>query len=505
MSPAAGNFCPASLHLLAPIRRLALPGAVAIIPPMQKRDTFDVMNSVVAVVADALAIFAGFKTAIWLRFNSDWFRGMDWSPMPPNGQILYTVGAAAGTLVCLVVFKVLDLYVRPQTGSFPSRIPRLVRAVALGLLYSMILAFLARTEPPFSRLVIGLAGGTVTFLVLLERYILFRIEWNLARHSHQRNHVLIVGVDEVASHIRRTLQHEPMLRSEVAGFIHIPGDTRCEDIHDPEILGDFSKISDLLAHRPVDQIILASNRLSHEDTVNLIFACEKSLITFNMVPDLFRIMTSSMDVQSLDDIPLLGISRWPLDIFWNRALKRIEDIVGSIIGLFVTSPVMLLCAIAVRLSSTGPVFFKQVRCGENGHSFTIFKFRTMGVGAESTTGPVFASPNDPRTTRIGAMMRRWNFDELPQLWNVLRGDMTLVGPRPERPHFVEQFKEGINRYMWRHICRPGMTGWAQVNGLRGNTSIDQRVKYDLYYLENWSLAFDFKILIRTLFTHKNAY
>ena len=159
----------------------------------------------------------------------------------------------------------------------------------------------------------------------------------------------------------------------------------------------------------------------------------------------------------------------------------------------------------IRRTSPGPAFYTQERCGENGRPFTIYKLRSMRADAEAETGPVWATEDDPRRTAFGSFVRRYNVDELPQLWNVLRGDMSLVGPRPERPHFVEKFKEDISRYMWRHVSKPGMTGWAQINGLRGNTSIEERIKYDLYYLENWSLAFDFKILVRTFFARHNAY
>ena len=229
------------------------------------------------------------------------------------------------------------------------------------------------------------------------------------------------------------------------------------------------------------------------------------MITFNMVPDMFRIMTGSMDMQTVDDIPLLGVSRWPLDYFWNRTLKRLEDVVGSLLGLTLIAPLLGIAAILVKRSSPGPVFYRQKRCGENGREFTIYKLRTMHADAEKTTGPVWAVENDPRRTRLGTVLRSTNIDELPQLWNVFRGDMSLVGPRPERPHFVEKFRDDINHYMWRHVSKPGMTGWAQVNGLRGNTSIGERIKYDLYYLENWSLSFDFKILLRTFFANRNAY
>ena len=233
--------------------------------------------------------------------------------------------------------------------------------------------------------------------------------------------------------------------------------------------------------------------------------CERRLADFHMVPDMFSLLTSRVDVQTLDGIPLLGVSRWPLDFFWNRAVKRLADLAGSLVGLLLFAPVMALAALAIRLTSPGPVFYMQERCGEKGQVFRIWKLRTMKVDAESESGPVWTVENDPRRTRVGGFLRRWNIDELPQFWNVLAGDMSLVGPRPERPHFVEQFKEDIQRYMQRHAHKPGMTGWAQVNGLRGNTSIHDRIKYDLFYLENWSLALDFKIILRTLVSTRNAY
>jgi exopolysaccharide biosynthesis polyprenyl glycosylphosphotransferase len=223
------------------------------------------------------------------------------------------------------------------------------------------------------------------------------------------------------------------------------------------------------------------------------------------VPDLFQILMGSMDVQMVDDIPLLGGSRWPLDYFWNRLLKRMEDVVGAVVGLVLSAPIILVAAVAIKLTSPGSVFYRQERCGERGRRFLLYKLRTMQVDAEKETGPVWTVENDPRRTGLGAFLRRYNLDELPQFWNVLRGDMSLVGPRPERPEFVEQFREEIDRYMARHISKPGLTGWAQVNGLRGNTSIEERIRYDLYYLENWSLSFDFKILFKTLIANQNAY
>jgi exopolysaccharide biosynthesis polyprenyl glycosylphosphotransferase len=368
-----------------------------------------------------------------------------------------------------------------------------------------VLAYAFKNEADFSRLVIGLAVGCVVFLVLLERYILFRVEWNVSRHCGAFHNVIILGTDSVAAHLARTLKREAMLRLQVVGFLRTDLSEADPEIPPAKIRGTVEELRSLIQAQSIRQVILADSRLGHDKIVDILLLCERNLITFNMVPDLFRIMTSSMDVQSLDDIPLLGSSRWPLDHFWNRAMKRMEDIAGAIVGLILSAPVIAIAAILIKRESPGPVFYVQERCGERGRPFRLFKLRTMRPDAETQTGPVWATPNDPRTTRIGAFLRGHNLDELPQLWNVLQGDMSLVGPRPERPHFVNKFREDIDRYMSRHVARPGMTGWAQVNGLRGNTSIQERIKYDLYYLENWSLALDFKILLRTVLARDNAY
>jgi exopolysaccharide biosynthesis polyprenyl glycosylphosphotransferase len=470
---------------------------------MRKKDTSDVLTATTAVIVDALAIFGGFLLATWLRFDSGWFLILYGRPEPLYP--LYAVGSAFAALVFLLVFRSLGLFARPQIGSFLNKIPRLVKGVGLGTVFATVLAFAVRRVADFSAVVIGLSFFTTSFFVLLERYILFRIEWNLARHSTATNRVMILGTDSVAVHVQRTLKRETMLRSKVVGFLRTDESAPDKDIPADLIRGTVKDLERFVANDEVDQIILTGSSLGYKGIVDLILLCEKNLITFNMVPDLFRIMTSNMDVQSLDDIPLLGISRWPLDFFWNRVIKRIEDIMGASLGLVFASPVMGLAAILVKLDSPGPVLFRQERCGEHGKVFNLYKLRTMKMNAEAGTGPIFAVENDPRRTRIGTWLRKWNLDELPQLWNVLEGHMSLVGPRPERPSFVEQFKEEIDRYMWRHVSKPGLTGWAQVNGLRGNTSIEERIKYDLYYLENWSLTFDFKILLKTFFARENAY
>ena len=470
---------------------------------MRNRDSFDVLCGLLAVIADAIAVYAGFLLAVWIRFDSGWIP-LRHEQLPPRE--LYHATGLVLTLLMLFIFQTLHLYTRPQVGTFSERIPRLVRAIGLGILLSTALAFIIRTDPPLSRITVFMSLGTISTLVLFERLALFFLEIRMASRKEASNRVMIVGVDSVAAHLKRALEHEPRLRTRVVGFLQTEGEEMDPGLDPALIRGPVDALPGCIERREMDHVILAaSTNLSEDCMTRIILDCERAMIAFHFVPDLFRILTISMDIQSIDGIPVLGTQKWPLDFFWNRVWKRTEDIVGSIVGLIISAPVILCAAIAIRRSSPGPVFFRQERCGEKGQTFTIYKLRTMVADAEQASGPVWASENDPRRTPVGATLRSYNIDELPQFWNVLKGDMSLVGPRPERPHFVEQFKEDISRYMWRHAHKPGMTGWAQVNGLRGNTSIRDRIKFDLYYLENWSVAFDFKIIARTFFTRKNAY
>jgi exopolysaccharide biosynthesis polyprenyl glycosylphosphotransferase len=470
---------------------------------VREKDTTEALLSALAVVFDAIAVCGGFMLATWLRMDSGWVPVAK-SP-PANYVFLYAQAAAVITGLMLIVLRTEGLYVRPQTGSFVNKIPRIVKSSAAGIVMAMVLAFALQNEREISRMVIALAALTITFFLLLERYILFRIEWNLARHRPGRNRVLILGTDSVAAHLRRTLRREHMLRSEIIGFLETDQSDPDPEIPTDLLIGNMGNIENIVEEKKPDQIIITGASIERDRLFDVVLLCERHLIEFGMVPDLFRLMTASMDVQALDDIPLLGLRHWPLENFWNRVLKRGQDLCGALIFLVVAAPVITLAAIIIKITSPGPVFYRQERCGEKGARFQLYKLRTMHVDAESETGPVFTAADDSRRTSFGTTLRKYNIDELPQLWNVLRGDMSLVGPRPERPHFVEQFRTNVARYMWRHVSKPGMTGWAQVNGLRGDTSIEERVKYDLYYLENWSLAFDFKILVKTLAARQNAY
>ena len=465
----------------------------------------DAFFAAVAVVADCAAAAASVYLAVFLRFESGWFQ----IPFgtPDRLYEAYWPLATAAAALSYLALRVLKLYKRPQRGTFHAHVPRLVRgalAVTLALLVGLAVA---KNYYNVSSGVVVVFFFVFSALLLAERLLLFRLEIAAARRALPTNRVLMIGTDRTAARLARAFARDPRLRVRVSGFLRVSPDAPVDpDIPPRNVLGDAKDFAEILAASPdVVQVILTDARGEPDLLYRIGSECEKKLIRFNVVPDLFRMLTSALEVETIDDVPLLGLRRAPLDKPYNRLAKRAEDLAGGLLGLVLFSPVVAALALLVKLGSRGPAFYRQTRCGYGGRPFTIYKLRSMRCDAEARTGAVWAEENDPRRTRLGAWMRSHNLDELPQFWNVVKGDMSLVGPRPERPEFVVQFSERIEHYMRRHVCRPGITGWAQVQGLRGNTSIEERLHADLWYLENWSLALDLKILLRTLFAVRNAY
>lgn len=469
---------------------------------MRDRDSHDAVTTVLAVLADMAVIWLAQMLAVWIRFDSGWIH----QPFVREAGLYskYASASAAALFVYLIVFQILKLYTRPQDGTFTSKVPRLVRACLLGGGGVLVVTGLLKNVIPFSNTVVLVSLVTVTFFTVLQRAVMFRLEILFARRSRPCHRALIYGANDDAARFIAAIEREPRMRTEIAGVLTVGEETPDVSIPKELLLGGTERLEEVVGAHSVDMLVLASHALTHDETVSLVVFCEQHLVRFSMIPDLFRMMTSKMEFQMINSVPLVGIGRWPLDQVWNRMLKRIIDIIGGFVGMLVAVPFILVSAVFIKCESKGPVFYGQERCGRRGKTFKIYKLRTMRNDAESGDKPGWTVGDDPRRTRSGAFLRKWNIDELPQFWNVLKGEMSLVGPRPERPYFVEQFTPGIEHYMWRHVSKPGLTGWAQVNGFRGDTSISERVKYDLYYLENWSLAFDFKILVLTLFTYRNA-
>ena len=318
--------------------------------------------------------------------------------------------------------------------------------------------------------------------------------------------ILVVGWNEKADHFREAMHMDLAQLGEIVGCVRLP-DGRLEVEPPPEVamLGGFPELREIIREHDVNSLVLADSSCPIDEIKRLIVFCQRELIEFHLVLDFFPALNSGLQVQTVSGVPLLGISQLPLDRTVNRALKRTVDIAGALVGLGLSALVVPWFLALVYLESPGPVFFRQKRSSRGGRTFVIYKIRSMRLEAESGTGAVWCTAEDPRRLRIGAFMRRWNIDELPQFFNVLKGDMSLVGPRPERPELIDRFKHEIPNYNARHEIRAGMTGWAQIHGLRGDTDLRKRIEADLYYLEHWSLTLDLYCVAATFFRVKNAY
>jgi exopolysaccharide biosynthesis polyprenyl glycosylphosphotransferase len=305
--------------------------------------------------------------------------------------------------------------------------------------------------------------------------------------------VLIVGTGEVGRTILQKIQYTPSLGYQVVGFV----DTECnlESVMGVPVLGSIQDLPAIIEASNTGEVIIGLPESSHQELVGIISQCEREKVSIRVFPDVFQIMASEVTIGDLGGLPLLTVRDVALR-GWKLGLKRTVDIIFSSLALLFLSPIMILTALAIKLDSRGPALFVQERMGLDAKPFPMIKFRSMRQDAESC-GPGWTVQNDPRRTRIGTFLRRTSIDELPQFVNVLMGDMSLVGPRPEQPAYVEQFRQSIPRYMDRHREKAGLTGWAQINGQRGDSSITERTKYDLWYIENWSLWLDFKIIVRT--------
>jgi exopolysaccharide biosynthesis polyprenyl glycosylphosphotransferase len=333
------------------------------------------------------------------------------------------------------------------------------------------------------------------------------IKWSVRRMGVARDNLLIIGTSRIAREITRKIQNSPELGYNIIGVVSSDIKPKGQVMGIP-VVGLYHDLPELIDRYDVEQVIIALPDARRAELVELVTLCQRGRVDIKIYPDIFAYMAGDLNVDELSGIPLLTVRDIALR-GWKLSLKRGMDILGASMGLVIMSPVLMLTAIAIRLESDGPVFYSQTRMGLDGRPFPMIKFRSMRQDAE-LSGPGWTVENDPRVTRMGRLMRRTNWDEIPQLINVFVGHMSLVGPRPERPVYVKQFRQQIPRYMERHREKAGMTGWAQVNGLRGDTSIAARTSHDLWYVENWSLWLDIKIVVRTLWqvftrSSKNAY
>ncbi len=464
--------------------------------PARKQANFIIFT----LVLDVLALMASFLITYALRFTT--------GVIPLHGGTpdfeYYAKALVVIVPVYLWFFRNYGLYQPNRAVRRIEEIFMVVKAVSFSILTIMAISFFYR-KFTYSRIYLVFLWFFSVLFISSARYLLIQWEYRRKLQRKDISRVLLVGANHNARNIIQWSKANPHYGQDVVAVLTRDQALIGKHVEGIEITGMAEDCEAFIENLKPDRVVLVDSEFSREKITDLVVTCEDRMIDFKIAADFYGLLTRSVEVENVSNVPLLGFRPLPLDDFWNRCAKRIFDVLVSAAAFVLTSPLWLLAFILIKLDGRGPVFYFQERVGRDEQIFKVIKFRTMKVDAEKETGPVWAKADDARRTRFGNFLRRFNIDELPQIWNVLRGDMSLVGPRPERPHFVNQFRESIPRYMTRHKVKAGITGWAQVHGLRGNTSIHERVKYDLYYMENWSIMLDIEIIFMTLFAYKNAY
>jgi len=405
-----------------------------------------------------------------------------------------------------MVFKAFGLYRPRRISTRFSEVIDIGKASTFATLILVSLTFLFR-QYEFSRLTF-FYFWLINIVFLSLTRILFRAFLSFIRKKgYNRRFALVVGTEKLGQELVHKLRSHLDLGVQIKGFIANKPDNIGAEIQGTKILGSHLNIRELIKKHGIDIVFIALPYHAHNQLKDILDYIADEPVSVVVLPDLFEFATLRGRINEFDGMPLITLCDTPL-YGWNIIIKRSLDIVFSSFILILLSPFMLIIALLIKLTSAGPVFYKQERMGLDGKIFNMIKFRTMLVNAEAETGPVWASKDDPRCTNIGKFLRMTSMDELPQFFNVLKGNMSIVGPRPERPVLIENFRDKIPKYMLRHKMKAGITGWAQVNGWRGSTSLEKRIEYDLYYIENWSLYLDLKIIWLTIWNglvNKNAY
>ncbi len=458
-----------------------------------------------SLLGDAAVTYLAMSFAYWLRFET----ALQHVGVPAEGvyYTLYIPLLLLGTLFLLMTFGYLGLYEENELLHLYRTHSIIIKGCIFWFFAYLGISLTLKIEPDISRIFATLALVTSILFLSAWRKGLHKLLTRRPFLAKLQKRVAILGINDRAVQLFNAMSRDANHPYSPIGVI---GRRKTEAKRPPldseaRILGFDDQLEDLIAEHRIEVLIICSSHISRGQTLKLASICERLYVTFKIAPGSFQVFLSGLNLHTISGIPILGIGGLPLDNFGNRLLKRFVDVTGSLAGLILSIPVMLILAIFIKRESEGPIMYRQVRTGKGGERFKIYKLRSMREDAEGREGARWAIKNDPRRTRIGAFMRRTNLDELPQFWNVLKGEMSLVGPRPERPELISSFQYEIQHYQTRHSIKPGITGWAQLHGLRGNTSLDRRIRYDLFYIENWSLRIDAHILIMTFFKRMNAY
>jgi exopolysaccharide biosynthesis polyprenyl glycosylphosphotransferase len=451
----------------------------------------------ILMLVDAALVFASFLIAFMFRFYSGWIPLRH--AVPPFQP--YLVGSLVVAALWILVFWLLGLYETRLRLTKDEEVYRVVKGTFVCVVAVMAFSFFYR-EVVWSRLVLIMAVGVSLVLVSAERVVLVGVfrRW-MAVHGYGIKRSALIGSGKTAKHILEYINQHPEYGYRIDCLLSVEGlaesgwrgskSLLCERV------SSMSGLSDAIDRHRLDALFIVLPHELQPRVMDIVSSTEHRPVELKFVPDLIDVISSNTRVSQLGEIPVIGLRELPLTA-WDIIIKSAFDFIFALLGIILISPLLLIIAVMVKLTSKGPLIYTQERVGFDGRVFKMYKFRSMKVDAEKETGPVWAKEGDDRRTPIGAFLRKYSLDELPQLFNVLKGDMSLVGPRPERPFFVKQFEQRIPGYASRHRMKSGITGWAQVHGLRGDTSIEKRTAFDIYYIQNWSLLLDLKILIRTV-------
>ncbi len=444
------------------------------------------------VAADFVTVLGAWNAAYWLRFFVLPWRLTKGIP----DYELYLVLSAMVVPFTLLSMKFVGLYASYRVRGFIEESFDVLQAVSLSVVVVAVTSFFYR-EYSLSRMVMAFFWVLAATGLMTTRFTLRSFLRYLRRRGFNQRHVLIIGAGPLGRSLGRKMMDLPYLGLNVTGFLDDGMEVGEEVLPGVKVLGRMKDAERIYEEYPVDQVYVALPMEDHRYVEEIMVTFSDRMVDVKIVPDYLQFVTLRSSVEDFDGTPIINLSEKPL---WGPKafLKRGFDIVFSLLGLVVLSPFLLAVALLVKTTSPGPVFFRQERVGYDGKRFSMIKFRTMFTDPEDRGDVKWTVQDDPRRTPVGRVLRRLSIDELPQLWNILKGDMSFVGPRPERSFYVEKFRGEVPCYIWRHRVKAGLTGWAQVNGLRGDTSIKKRTEYDLFYVRNWSFWLDIKIITKTL-------
>ncbi|WPK12464.1 undecaprenyl-phosphate glucose phosphotransferase [Lysinibacillus louembei] len=450
------------------------------------------------MTTDFLFLQLAFIMAWYLRFVVNQEEQGSYLPMSDyfTWHIIYAVSF-------LAIGFLIHLYIPKRKMKFAKEVSKIIQVQIYSMFVLLSVLFVVKTVD-ISRMFLFLYLLTGFFIIVTYRFFVKQFLRGMRKKGFNQQFVLILGAGSIGKRYIENLENHPEYGLRAVGFL----DDYKQENGKQKILGKIADLPTILENKIIDEVVIALPLTVFSKYDKIISICEKAGVRVAIVPDFYDVLPATPHFERFGDLPVINVRDIPLDEYVNRVLKRLFDIVFSLCAIIITSPLLIAIAIGVKLTSPGPVLFKQERVGLNRRTFNMYKFRSMKDMPTVASDTQWTVENDPRRTKFGTFLRKTSLDEFPQFFNVLKGDMSIVGPRPERPYFVDQFKEEIPKYMIKHHVRPGITGWAQVCGLRGDTSIEDRIEHDIQYIENWTLLFDIRIIFKTIvngFVNKNAY